>query len=363
MNTPETKKLGRGKGLLIGLIVLLLLLGAAAGFGYGMFKDILGAANSYQKLDDGLYYAEFKGNTGLAEMLEQGGVSSEAEVAAYASRFLSGGFYVMDTDPTAADKDACSTLSVCKSDGSALFGRNFDWEDCAGLILRIEPDDGYASVTTCNLDFLGFDEGFVPEEMSDKIFALAALFVPLDGMNEKGLCVADLQLPEEPTAEQNTDKPDLTTTTAIRLLLDKAATVDEALALLEQYDMHPSAGMGHHLSIADADGKHVVVEYYDGEMHVLNTAVVTNFYLTEGRLTGEGSEQSKQRYAALELLNAAVTAAWDETSLTKAMQVVWQGNYGDFETTQWSVIYDQENGKLTYYHREDADMPYVYNLK
>lgn len=32
----------------------------------------------------------------------------------------------------------------------------------------------------------------------------------------------------------NTEKPDITTTTAIRLLLDKAANVEEALILLSQ---------------------------------------------------------------------------------------------------------------------------------
>ena len=43
------------------------------------------------------------------------------------------------------------------------------------------------------------------------------------------------------------------TTTAIRLLLDKA--VD----LLSQYDMHSSADMIHHLSIEDAEGNSVVI--------------------------------------------------------------------------------------------------------
>ena len=44
---------------------------------------------------------------------------------------------------------------------------------------------------------------------------------------------------------QQTEKPDLTTTTAIRLLLDQAANVDEAVALLGQYDMNSSIGSSH----------------------------------------------------------------------------------------------------------------------
>ena len=75
---------------------------------------------------------------------------------------------------------------------------------------------------------------------------------------------------EEDTAEthQQTDKPDLTTTTAIRLLLDRAATVDEAISLLRQYDMNSSIGLAHPLSLSDASGKRVVVEYVDDEMLV-----------------------------------------------------------------------------------------------
>ena len=51
------------------------------------------------------------------------------------------------------------------------------------------------------------------------------------------------------------EKVDITTTTAIRLMLDKAADVEEALALLEQYDMHSSAGSCYHFQISDARGK------------------------------------------------------------------------------------------------------------
>ena len=55
---------------------------------------------------------------------------------------------------------------------------------------------------------------------------VAAIYVTLDGMNEKGLMVADLMAGDKEQTNQQTEKPDLTTTTAIRLLLDKAATVE-----------------------------------------------------------------------------------------------------------------------------------------
>ena len=95
----------------------------------------------------------------------------------------------------------------------------------------------------------------------NRMLAIASLYVPLDGVNEAGLCVADLEVNEGGMPDPDTEKPDLTVTTAIRLLLDKAGTVEEALALLEQYDIHPSGGISHHLAISDAKGSSVSVEF------------------------------------------------------------------------------------------------------
>lgn len=95
---------------------------------------------------------------------------------------------------------------------------------------------------------------------------------------------------------QNTEKTDLTIVSAIRLLLDKAATVDEAIELLKQYDMNSSIGTSHHLAISDARGRSVVVEYINNEMIVTETNVITNHYLSQGEKFGVGTEESHYRY-------------------------------------------------------------------
>lgn len=110
--------------------------------------------------------------------------------------------------------------------------------------------------------------------------------------DSKGLCVAVLMIQDRPGFQQDTGKPDLTTTTAVRLLLDKAADVEEAVDLLSQYDMHASAGMMVHFALADASGHSVVVEYIDNEMAVTETPVVTNYYLSPGEKYGIGTEES-----------------------------------------------------------------------
>ena len=148
----------------------------------------------------------------------------------------------------------CSTLSVENQDGGYLFGRNFDWNACNGLIVSARPEKGYFSVSTVNMDFIragGLDISRLPDSMQ----AFVSLYAPLDGMNEKGLAVSVNMIQDSVSINQDTAKPDLTTTTAVRLLLDKAANVEEALELLRQYDFHSSMGMMVHLALADADGR------------------------------------------------------------------------------------------------------------
>jgi len=160
------------------------------------------------------------------------------------------------------------------------------------------------------------------------------------------------------TIEQDTDRPDITTTTAIRLLLDQAANVEEALELLSQYDLHASMGMMVHLALSDAAGNSVAVEYVNNEMVVTETSVVTNFYLAEGEKYGIGTAQSRTRY---DILNEALEGqeTMTETDVRDALDSVSKDNFGEFESTEWSIVMNQETKELTYYHRENYDQGYT----
>lgn len=203
------------------LIIIALLIGV-----WSMFGTQLAAAMTVTKVDEGLYSMSYEGDYGFDAYMEQGGGSTSEEMAEYITSFPSHGFYSAASQTEDASV-GCSTLSVKDADGNALFGRNYDWETCRTMIVHTKPDDGYESISTVCLDFLGFGEKWVPDEnMGNKFMALAAVYVPLDGMNEKGLCIADLMAGDKVETHQNTDKVDLTTTAAIRMVLDKAAAFD-----------------------------------------------------------------------------------------------------------------------------------------
>lgn len=330
-----------------------------AGVLYAIYRIVsgIGAVISVQRLEDGLYYMEFEGDYGFDRFLKQGGASSDAGVAKFVAKDLFGGLVYPEFTGRSF---GCSTLTAKNSKGNMMYGRNFDWMECTATVVKSKPLNGYASVSTVNMDFLSLGMDFQPEQFVSKVVSAAALYAPMDGINEKGLCVAVLMIEDSDVTEQDTGKPGITTTTAVRLLLDQAADVDEAIRLLEQFDMNSSAGMMLHFTIADKSGRSVAVEYVDNKMSVIETPVVTNFYLTEGEKYGIGTEQSHTRYDML-MERLENQPAMELEDMRDAMKSVSKNNFGEFVSTEWTVVYSQDTGEIRYYHRENYENSYSFS--
>ena len=396
----KTKK--RLRIFLIAAAAVLVLTLAVVAFGaWRMFGTFIVAARSIHKLQDGLYVMEYRGDYGFDAFLAQGGADSDSAMADYLVGFLSRGYYKKAGNDIRPGDYGCSTVCVKDKNGAVYFGRNFDWKNGRAMIVHTVPENGYESLSTCDLDFLGFGDAYTPDgSMQERIQTLAAIYVPLDGMNEKGLIVADLMAGDDEETHQKTGKVALTTTTAIRLLLDRAANVDEAIELLKQYDMNSSIGAAHHFAIADKSGKSVVVEYVNGEMLVTETNIVTNHYLADSPKKGVGSEQSHQRFdrlseiiphfhdekgywsivktdeahtsdllfledgdPRLDIVDDMISRTHyvehsaPERLVNFMLSSVWQWNYpqtdGSYEVTLWSIVYDTEKLRADFYFRED----------
>lgn len=309
------------------------------------------------ELTDGFSAVRHTGDYGFDLFLEQGGATSDSEVVSFLmdSVISDIGSLLFGGNPF-----GCSTLSVRNAAGDSLFGRNFDWNTCNAMIVQSEPEYGYKSISTVNTDFISMS-GMDLSSLPDQIQALAGLYAPLDGLNEMGLAVSVNMIQDSDTIEQNTDKPDITTTTAIRLLLDKAANVDEAIELLNSYDMHASFGYMVHFAIADRTRNSVVVEYVNNEMVVTETPAVTNFYLAKGEKNGIGTEQSHERYEIL-MERLADSETMEMNDVRDTLDIVSKDNFGEFESTEWSIVMNQSTGEVRYYHRENYTEPYVFTV-
>lgn len=312
-----------------------------------------------EELDKGLSAVRYEGEDGFGAFLDGGGAKTDGEVV----QFLAGSFFAGNQSGFTMKTQSfgCSTLSVRNTEGGYFFGRNFDWNACDALVVTAYPQDGYASVSTINLDFIRQGAGMADSLLSDEMMTIAALYAPLDGMNEKGLCVSVNMIQDGAAISQDTGKTDLTTTTAIRLLLNQAATVEEALKLLSQYDLHASMDYMVHFAIADSAGNSVAVEYINNEMIVTKTPVLTNFYLAEGEKQGIGTGQSHERF---ELLTETLAGkpSMTQAEVRDALDSVSKDNFGEFESTEWSIVFDQSALTAAYYHRENYGKAYFFRI-
>lgn len=335
-----------GLGILVLAAVLLLVV---------LFQAEFRTLNSIQRVGDtSLFTMEYKGDYGFDEFLKTG-ASSDSQLVAFITKRLLKGFPMNFDLPDLG----CSTFAVTSPEGDALFGRNFDMYYSPALFVRTKPKNGYASISMVNLAYIGFGEEKLPISLKDSILALAAPYVPLDGVNEKGLAVGVLLIDTQPTNQQ-TDKVDITTTTAIRLMLDKAATVDQALELLGQYDMHSSANSCYHFQIADQTGRAVVVEYIGDQISVVESPRATNFLLTEGDWDfGAGQD----RFAILEQTMTdcqGVMTAQQAMDLLEAVKQVPKPEKDS--STQWSCVYNQTQGSVDIAVAMDYDHLYSFSL-
>ncbi len=302
-------------------------------------------------VENGVYVIDYKEDYKLQQLLDEGGITTQDELAKYLIRILLKGL------PIGIDYDvpslACSSFIAGTPEGGRVFGRNLDNQETDLAVVKTAPKDGYRSVSVVNLSFLGYTKEHTPAKLTDRIVAMGAPYFPLDGINEKGLAVGVLQLQAAAT-DQNTEKVDVDTTLAIRILLDRAANVEEAVALLRQYDMHASAGGCYHFQLADATGKSVVVEYIGDEMVIVEPQdgflAATNFYLSEVPFDYE--PQGMDRYDGMkETLTEKGCVLTAEEAMALLQKVALTGTAPDAQgrsySTQWSSVYDLTAPALT----------------
>lgn len=251
----------------------------------------------------------------------------------------------------------CSAFTAEEADGTVRMGRNYDFKnDTSAMMVHCKPKDGYESIGFAALDNIYANQ---PEEsMKKKLACVTAPFICLDGINEKGVSIAVLTLDSEPVF-QNRGKEVIGTTLAIRLVLDQAATTEEAIKLLDNYDMFATSGRDYHFYITDATGDGRVVEYdcedENRNMKVTKINAITNFYGAyidrvepnqKNGIYGHG----KERYDSIvDVLNAA-EGNQTEATVWEALKAAAQDpNPEDITSnTQWSIVYNNtdKNAKI-----------------
>lgn len=316
-----------------------------------------------------LYRMEYKLAYDLDEIIQME-IDENAELLDYVVRRIGKGLPIKMKSAQVADEEGnlgtinCTSFQAKKADGEGyFFGRNYDYFKNPTLVTVSHPKNGYASIACSDMSHFGYSLEKLPTSFLKKLSCLAAIYAPVDGMNEKGLCTSIMALPKQ-ASRQETEKPNVGTTLIMRLWLDRCATVEEALALLETVDVRHDAtvGSGYHYMIADALGNSAVVEFDPNDgwktlvtrkpegqnwMHVTNHLLHEKYYSTEpDPALGNPHSKSWWRYetcgAYLSAHNGILTLeeAQECLALVHWKDLVWEN--GTVEDTQFSNVYDQK---------------------
>jgi predicted choloylglycine hydrolase len=264
---------------------------------------------------------------------------------------------MINGQPT-VDDFSCTCFSAYNLPGQAIFGRNADWDsDFPVLMLFTHPAGGYASVSMVDMSVLG--------SATDQQKLLYAPYAPLDGMNERGLAIGVMAVPRT-QAPIDANKVTINFASAIRLMLDNAQSVDEAITLLGEYNID-FLGYPLHYLIADAHGNSAVVEFVAGEMKVIRSEqpwqVSTNFVLS---LIPESVRSwFCWRYAtANETLQQSQGKMSHENAMALLKNVAQPlQNYLGPVKTIWSAVYDMGNGEIEIAMDRHYDQVYHFKLE
>lgn len=400
MNAVEVKKKPSLKKILLAVVgVIVALLVVAFAVIYGVWHNEISTVTSIEMLrdrndehlDGAVYSMHVKGGFYLDDFIAQGGASNDNELIQFITDNITRG--VVDIQMTAPEI-GCSAFTSVTPEGDRLFACNYDFSKTNTMVVFTEQNEGrHASISTVDLQFLGVDVDKNMESLMDKIICLAAPYAPLDGINDAGVSCGifmSYQGGEKtmPT-DQDTDKPDFTSTTLLRLILDYADSVEEAVEIASSYDLHDSANTSYHYMVADSTGKSAILEWTngtdltdnDGSQRTLKVIyndqdsnigereaasdyqLITNFILQPGYYDDSPAEEKKgaDRYDRLyEELQKTDALLPDEQAAMDLLQIVgrrsWD-NDDDNGCTVHSVVYNLTDKTALWVPNENFDDP------
>jgi hypothetical protein len=216
--------------------------------------------------------------------------------------------------------------------GEPIMGRNFDFHDEPALVLHHHPPGAYKSISMVDISYLGFDrrhlEGVSAAGLKD------AARLPFDGMNSEGVAVAMAAVPSARSGSGRATG----SLGVMRLVLDRAASLGEAVAIFRRTAVDFSDGPPLHYMVADASGASAVVEYVDGRVRVIGRGARPWQAMTNFVLTGARGADHRYRTAAKALTAASgrLTPASTIALLRRVRQPI----------TRWSAAYDLRARKL-----------------
>jgi len=349
-----------------------------------LWRKEIKTISSVNQIDtDGyLYEMYYSADYNLDDVIEAD-IDQNAKLLNYVIEKISKGLYKPNIKK-AGNEFSCTSFQAKNADSDGyLFGRNYDFYKNPILVVHSNPKNGYASLSVCDMSHFGYSVDKVPTSFSSKALCIASVYAPMDGINEKGLCISIMALPKQPS-QQDTEKHDVGTTIIMRLVLDRCATVDEAIALFNSFDIRhdATAGSGYHYMVADKNGDCAVIEFdledgwktmvtrkdsHKNYMQVTNHLLSPKYYTTEpNEKYGNPHSRSWWRYQTvqdfMDNYNGVISLSQAQEILSNVHWKDLKWDNGLIENTQYSNVYDQNAMTLSLRPWNDYDTTYSFFL-
>lgn len=322
-----------------------------------------------KRLDRNIFLLDCSHDYALDDLLEEG-CGSIIEMVDFAARRF---FYGAGTVNIAEPEMGCSVFTARNEKGEHIMGRNFDYKNAPCMIVRTTPENGYRSLSVVDTNFMLWGFSSTPEKKDKALGSLLAPYLCVDGINEKGVAIAVLELKSKPT-KQSTGKKPIATTTIIRAVLDKAANVDEAIELFRKYDMHDVGGVAYHFAVSDSEGKAVLVEYVDNVMQLfypeslgdgdVENLIVTNHFISPDGpdVRGDGGERRTKAMKLTLKENNGVISQSEAMKLLSRLQLHYYHALGWPVRTLWSAVYNNDALTMDIVAGQDYKTVYSFNV-
>ena len=227
----------------------------------------MAALTTFKKVSSHPYYTMEYDNFEYSDLLTKECEDNDGVIKYFKSKFFKGlsGLLPGECENDYVVKGSLAFASRTMT-GSQVRGRICNSYDTPIMMVTSKPENGYKSWNIIDMADLGMMTGENIDQWYTNAFqTVASTYCVSDGINSEFFGASLISCP---VAEcDDTSKANITPFLAIRLMLDRAATVDSAVQILSEYDIDFSSGT-YHFFISDRTFKSAVIEYIDGKMSV-----------------------------------------------------------------------------------------------
>ncbi len=330
-------------------MVLLCLILLSVGIIYISFYNEIITISSIKKINDiPVYEMNYKGEYAFDKYLKTGSKNYNEYINYMDANLLKG------IPKIYYDNFECSTFFAKTPEGDYILARNLDTEVTIPFVLKTNSQNGFKTLGMANLHNVNWNN----TNLVSKLTALAAPYYTFDGMNEKGVAIGGMSVPKGSKSDINDNKITLYDYAVVRLTIEKAISVEDAIKQLLQYNIKMADKYPSHYMIADADGNSAVIDYVDGEMKIVKKE--GNYQIATNMLSFNNEKHlgySSDRYRAFEKTLSETDGI---ISIEDAFKLLEENTTPG--EAKWSSIYNLTDKTMSVEFYGDYEKTYIYRL-